>query len=134
MASRSPKENDETQAKGLLALPAELREQIYGLIVAKPLNTITMLSNYDCFSSSEVSALQPAISHVCRQLRHETLATFYGRNVFLAEVSDGLDLRTALRWLNKIGEINVARLRHLVLCGWTRVPFGHMVRPTKLTY
>ncbi|TKA78379.1 hypothetical protein B0A55_04727 [Friedmanniomyces simplex] len=112
--------------KGVLSLPAELREQIYALLVVKPRNTITMLSNHACFAS-EVSASQPALSRVNHQLRHETLATFYSSNVFLAELSEHADLATALRWLESIGEVNVGRLRHLALCGWTRVPFGHMM-------
>ncbi|KAK3628798.1 hypothetical protein LTR56_018417 [Elasticomyces elasticus] len=124
----NPRDNNPgPEPKGLLALPAELREQIYELLVVKPRKcTITMLSNHDCFAS-EVSASQPAISYVCHQLRHETLATFYSNNIFLAEVSDRTDLETALRWLSAIGELNVSRLRHLALCGWTRVPFGHMM-------
>ena len=112
--------------KGLLALPAELREQIYSLIVIKPRNTITMLSNHSIFAS-EISATQPALSHVNHQLRRETLDAFYGSNVFVAEVSDRTDLGTALRWLSAIGDVSVGRLRRLVLCGWTRVPFGHMM-------
>ncbi|KAK3075615.1 hypothetical protein LTR53_000953 [Teratosphaeriaceae sp. CCFEE 6253] len=130
MASRDASSFDghaiPSEPTGILSLPAELREQIYETMVGKLKNTITMLTNYDCFHS-EVSASQPAISRVCHQLRHETLATFYSSNVFLAEVSDQADLETALRWLATIGESNVARLRHIALCGWTRVPFGHMM-------
>lgn len=112
--------------RGLLALPPELRELIYELLVVKPRNTITMLSNHDCHRS-EVSAAQPGISRVCHLLRIESLSTFYNSNLFLAEVSDRTDLATAKRWLSAIGSANVGCLRNLALCGWSRVPFGHMV-------
>jgi len=85
-----------------------------------------MLSNYDCYSC-EISACQPALSRVSHQLRNEVLPLFYSCNLFLAEVSDHEDLATAKRWLQAIGDANVSSLRRLVLCGWTRVPFGHMV-------
>ncbi|KAK4960179.1 hypothetical protein LTR10_003070 [Elasticomyces elasticus] len=78
----NPRDGSSPQTKGLLALPAELREQIYELLVVKPRKS---------------------------------------------EVSDRTDLETALRWLSAIGELNVSRLSHLALCGWTRVPFGHMM-------
>ncbi|KAK4553460.1 hypothetical protein LTR86_009517 [Recurvomyces mirabilis] len=112
--------------KGFLDLPAELRETIYELLVLKPHNTITMLTNHDCFRS-EISASQPAIAKVNQQLRNEALATFYSNNIFLAEVSDKEDLLIAKRWLRSIGDINVGRLRFLAICGWTKVPFGHML-------
>ncbi|KAK4549262.1 hypothetical protein LTR36_007721 [Oleoguttula mirabilis] len=85
-----------------------------------------MLSNNHCYRS-EVSACQPALSCVNKQLRNEVLAIFYSTNLFLAEVSYREDLATAKRWLQAIGDSNVSCLRRLALCGWTRVPFGHMV-------
>lgn len=105
---------------GLLDLPKELRDQIVSSILIKPQNTITMLSNSHCFQS-EVSASQPAISKVSKQLRAETLPIFYSSNLFLAELSDPADLATAKNWLAAIGDGNVRHLRHLVLSGWTKV-------------
>lgn len=104
---------------GLLDLPKELRDAIFSHILLKPQNTITMLSNSHCFRS-EVSAAQPTISQVSRQLRAETLPVFYGSNRFLAELGDPEDLDTAKNWLGAIGDQNVRFLRHLVLSGWTR--------------
>jgi len=115
-----------TKERGFLGLPPEIREQIYELLVVKPTNTITMLSNHNIFKS-EVSACQPALCWVNSQIRHEALATFYSNNLFLAEVSDRTDLATAKHWLRAIGDANVGCLRRLALCGWTRAPFGHMV-------
>lgn len=112
--------------KGFLDLPPEIREQVYECLVVKPKNTITMLSNHNIFKS-EVSACQPALCWVNRQIRHEALATFYSNNLFLAELGDRDDLATAKQWLHAIGDANVACLRRLALCGWTRAPFGHMI-------
>ena len=113
--------------KGLLDLPQELRDQIYEYIMIKPKNTITMLSIYDCFRS-EVSAAQPALSRVNRQICSETLPMYYNSNTFLAEISDFGDLCIAKRWVSAIGGSNVRHLRHLALCGWTKLWFGHMAR------
>ncbi|RMY28979.1 hypothetical protein D0866_09028 [Hortaea werneckii] len=111
----------------LLGLPQELRDEISAYLVLKPRDTVvTMLSNYDCHRS-EVSAAQPALARVNRQLRKEILPRFYGCNHFLAEVSDPEDLATAKRWLDAIGDENASFLCRLILCGWTRVPFGHMI-------
>ncbi|RMX77068.1 hypothetical protein D0869_10166 [Hortaea werneckii] len=111
----------------LLGLPQELRDEISAYLVLKPRDTVvTMLSNYDCHRS-EVSAAQPALARVNRQLRKEILPRFYGCNHFLAEVSDPEDLATAKRWVDAIGDENASCLCRLILCGWTRVPFGHMI-------
>ncbi|EMD00174.1 hypothetical protein BAUCODRAFT_30644 [Baudoinia panamericana UAMH 10762] len=120
-------EEDLVAQKGLLTLPPEIRQQIYELVVVKSRNTITMLSNAHCFQS-EVGATQPALSFVNHQLRREALDVFYANNLFLAEISLREDLESARRWLYAIGEQNVACLRRLALCGWTRLPFGHMTR------
>lgn len=104
---------------GLMDLPQELRDYVFSFILIKPQNTITMLSNAHCFQS-EVSASQPALSKVSKQVRAETLPNFYNSNVFLAEISDSEDLETAMNWLAAIGDENVRHLRHLVMTGWTR--------------
>ena len=103
----------------LVDLPKELRDEIFSHLLLKPQNTITMLSNSHCFRS-EISAAQPTISRVCKQLRAETLPIFYSSNRFLAELGDPEDLATAKNWLLAIGDENVRHLRHLVLSGWTR--------------
>lgn len=113
---------------GLLDLPKELRDQIVSSILIKPQNTITMLSNSHCFQS-EVSASQPTISMVSKQLRAEALPIFYSSNHFLAELSNPDDLATARNWLAAIGDGNVRHLRHLVLSGWTKVERHEQGRP-----
>lgn len=104
---------------GLMDLSQELRDYTFSFILIKPQNTITMLSNAHCFQS-EVSASQPALSKVSKQLRAEALPIFYNSNVFLAEISDAEDLETAKNWLAAIGDENVRHLRHLVMSGWTK--------------
>ena len=106
-------------------LPSELRDQIYELLILKERNIITLITNHDCMHS-QVSARQPAIAWVNRQARQEALSILYGTNVFQADLSDGIDLCVAKNWLRAIGDINVARLRHLSLHGATKVPLGHM--------
>lgn len=115
----------ESQPKGLLDLPAELRETIYTFVVVKPTNTITMLYDAQVFKN-EVSASQPALAQVNRQLRSECLATFYSSNTFTASLDNTADLVTAIRWINAVGQTNAADLRNLVMGGWTRLPYGHM--------
>ncbi|KAK4496995.1 hypothetical protein PRZ48_011444 [Zasmidium cellare] len=110
----------------LLGLPQELRDLILCHILIKPTNTITMLPNFSCHAN-EISALQPPIGQVNRQLRHEALPVFYSANTFTAQLDNALDLDIALSWLTAIGDANISHLRKLILCGWTRVPFGRMI-------
>ena len=112
--------------KGLFDLPQEIRDQIYEYLVVKEQNTITMLPHYGSFQSP-VSAAQPNICCVNKQIRMETLPSFYRSNVFLAELSDSTDLEVATNWLFAIGDRNIRHLRRLALCGWTRVFLGHML-------
>ena len=91
----------------------------------KQKTTITMLPHYGC-SQSLISAAQPALCCVNKQIRAETLPIFYSSNLFLAEVSDDTDLDVAKDWLAAIGNDNIRHLRRLALCGWTSVSFGHM--------
>ncbi|KAF2170637.1 hypothetical protein M409DRAFT_19452 [Zasmidium cellare ATCC 36951] len=110
----------------VLGLPQELRDLILAHILIKPTNTITMLPNFTCHAN-EISALQPPVSQVNRQLRHETLPVFYSANTFTAQLDNAVDLDIALAWLTAIGDDNISHLRKIILCGWTRVPFGRMI-------
>lgn len=112
-----------SRPKGFLDLPRELRDEIYEYLVVKPTNTITMLELSPVFHN-EVSAAQPAISRVSKQIRAESLPMFYKRNLFTAELSNFLDLTIAKSWLEAIGNHNAACIRRLGLCGWTKVAFG----------
>lgn len=83
-----------------------------------------MLPHYGCFQSP-VSAAQPALCCVSKQIRAETLSIFYNTNLFLAELSDEDDLAVGKQWLSAIGDDNLRHVRRLALCGWTIVAFGH---------
>lgn len=113
-----------SRPKGFLDLPRELRDEIFEYLVVKPTNTITMLESSQNCAQNEVSAAQPAISRVNRQIRAESLPMFYKRNLFTAELSNFLDLTIAKSWLESIGDHNAACIRRLGLCGWTKVAFG----------
>ncbi|KAK5113476.1 hypothetical protein LTR62_003345 [Meristemomyces frigidus] len=104
-----------TQLTGFFSLPPELREEIYLLVLQKPHNTITMLANHTSYKS-EISAAQPSLTKVCKQLRHETLPVYYNANVFLADVSEADDVATAQRWLRAIGDERVKELLDLKHC------------------
>lgn len=108
-----------TLRKGFLDLPPEIRDTIYEYVVIKDDSVITMLSNAHCFQS-EISAAQPAICYVNKQIRQESLATFYKRNIFTAEVSFSDDLQTARNWVFALGDEKVALLRKVLLSSWTR--------------
>lgn len=110
----------------LLGLPRELRDMVIEQIIIKTTNTITMLPNFGCHKN-EISAAQPAICCVNRQLRNECLPTFYSANTFTAQLDNEPDLETAKAWLEAIGDHNIRHLRRVIMCGWTRVPFGHMI-------
>ena len=112
---------------GLLKFPQELRDQIYEYVVLKQKATVTMLPHYNTFQSP-ISAGQPALCCVNKQIRTETLPIFYDSNLFLAEVSDTDDLAIAKNWLSAIGNENIRHIRRLCLCGWTGVMVGPAVR------
>ncbi|KAK4498059.1 hypothetical protein PRZ48_010715 [Zasmidium cellare] len=57
-----------------LDLPAEIRNKIYRYILPR-----LSIQRLRCFTT-------PALSRVCQQLRHETLAVFFYLNTFVAEV------------------------------------------------
>ena len=111
--------------KSLLDLPSELRETIYHHAVLNDTKDVTMLPDFKCYNN-EISASQPALCQVNRQLRREVLPIFYGSNLFLAQLDNLSDLLATNEWLTAIGDENVGNLKRLALCGWTRVPFGHM--------
>ena len=55
-------------------LPAELRDQIWELVLANEATEAVIINH--------VQACTPAISRTCRQIRSESLSMFYQRNIF----------------------------------------------------
>ncbi|KAF2723433.1 hypothetical protein K431DRAFT_282895 [Polychaeton citri CBS 116435] len=118
----------ETSSRGMtcfFSLPAELREQIYSELLAIP-STVTMHPGHQ-FYRDEAYAVQPPITRVNRLIRSETLPLFYSSNTISAQLDQTEDLALAKQWLHAIGDSNTRHLRHMSLCGWTKIVFGHML-------
>lgn len=103
--------------RGFLDLPQELRDEIYQYVLIKDHAVITLLSNEDC--KSQISAAQPPICYVSKQIRSEALPIFYRSNNFAAELADDEDLETLQNWFATIGKQNVKDLRVLSLSACT---------------
>ena len=112
---------------GLLLLPPELRDEIYQYIIIKPKNVITMIWCNNSFQSKNfaLSAAQPTLTRVNKQIRAETLPVFYNSNLFSAELSVSEDVAVAKSWLDAIGETNIRNLRSLALYAHARVLLGY---------
>lgn len=123
-ADPKPEEEPPVQATSLpptlLTLPRELRDQIL-----LPLILIDL--------DYPAPPQQPAITFVSKHLRYETLPAFYAVNTFRVQLDSQAKLALAKAWLRAVGDANVAFLRNVELCGWRRIPFGHMVRRVRLT-
>lgn len=62
----------------LLALPAELRNHIYSLVLILPV---------DQYIEVHRGLREPALLQTCRRSQHETVPIYYGENTFKAEES-----------------------------------------------
>ncbi|GIZ47085.1 hypothetical protein CKM354_001018600 [Cercospora kikuchii] len=108
-------------------LSAELRNEVYRLVVSaeKPL---VVCKNH---SAPELSAVQPALTRTCRQIREESLGMFYHANTFVMELittmfwgdyveSDSIHQRTkeVSAWLQCTSQKHHDTIRHskLVIC------------------
>lgn len=123
--SHDHQDHTEQPPNSLFSLPPELREQIYQLVVLQVSVCVPSPNEYSGHSG-EILAIQPAICSVNRQLRRETLGMFYSANLFIAFLLlDGFTV--AKRWIDAIGDMNVALLRQMRFVGCTKVAFGHMM-------
>ncbi|KAK1819953.1 hypothetical protein LTR12_005675 [Friedmanniomyces endolithicus] len=66
----------------LLALPPELRNRIYELVLVDDGNEIIDIYPETDHFVTNPYLWQPALTRVSKELRHETLAMFYGQNTF----------------------------------------------------
>jgi hypothetical protein len=103
---------------GFLELPREIRDAIYEYVVIKKDSVITMLSNAHCHNS-QVSAAQPAISYVNKQIRKESLQCFYKKNTFTAELFFPDDLQIAQNWVFALGDEKIGLIRRVLLSNWS---------------
>ncbi|TKA83340.1 hypothetical protein B0A55_00622 [Friedmanniomyces simplex] len=76
----------------LLALPPELRNRIYELVLVaeNALIYYYYLSLHKNIGSTVPQARQPALTRVSKELRHQALAIFYGQNTFDITLHAGL--------------------------------------------
>ncbi|KAK5682239.1 hypothetical protein LTS10_005365 [Elasticomyces elasticus] len=108
----------------LLALPAELRSHIWELVLLpKVFNgdstvhgyalTVTKWNeDYRLEDGDKVQGAQPPITRVNRQLRSETLPTFYNLNTFEVDQSSYNKRDKSMLWLRSQGE-SAAHIRSL---------------------
>lgn len=96
----------------LLDLPAEIRTRIYFFVFPSMRASL-------CHPAESV---QPGITRANRQLRVETLATFYHRTVYSCCVEHKLHRKSNLRWLRSIGETNLGNIRSFeIILGYGRI-------------
>lgn len=96
---------------GFLDLPPEIRNQIYRelpdtLISSRPL--IYCLSTFK-------GRKQHCLASVCRQIRSESLAIFYGYNTWVIKLEFKLMYDAFKAWISSIGDVNAGNLRLLQL-------------------
>lgn len=116
-------------ATSLLALPPEIRQQIYDLVVInRPehmdrRHQINIIPSYTAAQHSIQQ--QPALSCVCRTLRREVLPFYYAKNTFMISL-DGVTVRKQgrtilnsdayfLKWLRAIGQRRCEDIRAIAV-------------------
>ena len=57
---------------------------------------------------------QPALSKLCRAVRHDVLKLFYGKNVFEMAYCDAYKCEAIVRWAKGIGAENRCLLKNVV--------------------
>ena len=129
---RKRQQNNGVRAIGFLELPAELREQIYELIVVEPSGKDLYVGArhwYVWLDHSIVgqidTAKQPPITRVCRQLRREALPLFYAHDTFttMLEIDEpwAINTKSTNSWLEAIGPHNARAMKSFTIrCSWWR--------------
>lgn len=83
----------------LLALPPELREQVFSYAVFSSKPTVTFrLDKYQRETYEQAS--QPPLTRVSRQIRRESLPLYFENNAFVFH-TEGLKAEDAARWLHR---------------------------------
>ena len=102
----------------LLGLPPELWARICELVVpCDELISIACTRPRHPRFDKPLGPRPPAITHVCRLLRQESLSLFYRHNDFDAFFCGSLDC--ILRWLPAIGACNLRYMKTLTLYAYT---------------
>ncbi|KAK5707791.1 hypothetical protein LTR97_000329 [Elasticomyces elasticus] len=85
----------------LLALPPELRNRVWTLVLA---------SNYP---GSHFHSEPTGVTQVNRQTRNETLAMHYAQSTFVLDSKDRFNINS--EWLRTIGDTAAKQIRHVLL-------------------
>ena len=99
------------KALRFLDLPAEIRNRIYEH--ALPQDAMLLLPGA-CTHQSVTSAVQPALTRVCRQVRAEALPVFYAENCFVAHVHR-FDVGHFIHFMTAIGQEKRSMIRKVIL-------------------
>ncbi|KAF2165399.1 hypothetical protein M409DRAFT_24249 [Zasmidium cellare ATCC 36951] len=105
-------------ASRLLRLPAEIRNQIYQLLVVQD-TTIEVIERGSRYRLSP-DLKQPPLSLVCRQIRHEVLSVFYSENTFNITIVNrrfGINCELVIvHWLRNLSEAHQKALGSIGIC------------------
>lgn len=116
---RSPTTNKTNIRPALLALPAEIRLQIYDLLLVSRFdreqnpsravgNTCQKAVSLHMIQAPEYRTMAPAILRTCRQIQHEANSILYSKNVFYLS-----EPKQMLRFMTQIGPTNIKLVRSL---------------------
>ena len=118
---------------GLLKLPAELRNQIYELVLSPDPGEVVEVQEHERWYDTANAYLRPyarrdgwlvqpssapALLNVNHQIRSEALTIYYKVSTFTASFGSHLHMgfiRTAVSWLKEIGSENAARISEFVV-------------------
>lgn len=100
----------------LLSLPAELKDEIYSLVV--PAKQAILLRKDDNPADSE-----PALTRVNRRLRNETISCYYSTNILRAD-----DYKTFRHFLSFIPPDALRLVDILLVAGARRLPDSGLLR------
>ena len=108
----------------LLNLPPELRNRIWALLLPTCVKHLNVYN--DDQEIGETKSRQPAILRVCKAMRNDTLALYYGNNLFQPEcnMNRGKGLEVAKLFLRNIGQGPLEHTRHLTFSFSLRVSRG----------
>ncbi|KAK4503289.1 hypothetical protein PRZ48_006717 [Zasmidium cellare] len=110
-------------------LPPELRNRIYefAVIDSKPIDLVEPDPTRKSRCRRSNKTVQPPLTLVCRQLRHEVLPIFYALNTFKVTVCAntayfddwaGPAEYVAMRWVDRLSDLNKKHLGSIRICAF----------------
>jgi hypothetical protein len=88
-----------SQTSPLLKLPAELRNEIYQLVLVEPYPHVVTIT--------ATGIEEPSILHTCKEVRGEAIQVYYGQNQFEHTVLNQ-DSDPVAKWDNKVTSLKAA--------------------------